>query len=233
MLRIGPSRMETSGCLALPLVVGWTGSISRADGVDVKQTRWTLVDDIDGTPASATIRFGLDGRSYEIDLSDENAARLRQIFAEYVPIARRRSGESNGQVVPGPRSAMHRPGGRPVAMPPSRRPTAARVTDGSRATTAERTGAARRGGGRTRRAATPAAGPAGPRRSSQRAATPGRTAPRDPPRPAEPPSGPRPGQEPAAQGVSSVAGACVLLIANALDGLSSRIAGRKSHPTDT
>ncbi|MGE3289560.1 MAG: histone-like nucleoid-structuring protein Lsr2 [Pseudonocardia sp.] len=56
----------------------------------VKHTRTTLVDDLDGSPASGTVRFGLDGRSYEIDLSDENAARLRAILADYAATARSR-----------------------------------------------------------------------------------------------------------------------------------------------
>jgi hypothetical protein len=37
-----------------------------------------MVDDIDGEVATQTVPFGLDGVSYEIDLSEENAARLRE-----------------------------------------------------------------------------------------------------------------------------------------------------------
>ena len=37
----------------------------------------SLEDDLDGGPADETIRFGLDGAYYEIDLSSANAARLR------------------------------------------------------------------------------------------------------------------------------------------------------------
>ena len=36
-----------------------------------------LVDDLDGTEATETVTFGLDGVSYEIDLSAANATRLR------------------------------------------------------------------------------------------------------------------------------------------------------------
>ena len=32
-----------------------------------------LVDDIDGSEATETVSFGLDGTSYEIDLNDKNA----------------------------------------------------------------------------------------------------------------------------------------------------------------
>ena len=36
-----------------------------------------LEDDIDGSDATETVAFGLDGTSYEIDLNDKNAAKLR------------------------------------------------------------------------------------------------------------------------------------------------------------
>jgi hypothetical protein len=48
-----------------------------------------LVDDLDGGPAEETVRFGLDGVGYEIDLSAENAAVLRDVMAAYVGHARR------------------------------------------------------------------------------------------------------------------------------------------------
>ncbi|GAA3517209.1 histone-like nucleoid-structuring protein Lsr2 [Nocardioides daeguensis] len=43
-----------------------------------------LVDDIDGTDATQTVSFGLDGANYEIDLNDENASALREALAAYV-----------------------------------------------------------------------------------------------------------------------------------------------------
>ncbi|WP_432476348.1 histone-like nucleoid-structuring protein Lsr2 [Nocardioides sp. GXQ0305] len=48
-----------------------------------------LVDDIDGSDASETVAFGLDGTSYEIDLNDKNAAKLRDALASYVGHARK------------------------------------------------------------------------------------------------------------------------------------------------
>ena len=36
-----------------------------------------LEDDIDGGPADETVTFGLDGVTYEIDLSEKNASALR------------------------------------------------------------------------------------------------------------------------------------------------------------
>lgn len=47
-----------------------------------------LTDDIDGGDADETISFSLDGKSYEIDLSEKNAAALRQAFAPYLEKAR-------------------------------------------------------------------------------------------------------------------------------------------------
>ncbi len=48
-----------------------------------------LVDDIDGGEATETVSFSLDGSSYDIDLSAENATKLREAFAPYVGQARR------------------------------------------------------------------------------------------------------------------------------------------------
>ena len=36
-----------------------------------------LIDDLDGSDAEGTVRFGLDGEQYEIDLSNEHAKELR------------------------------------------------------------------------------------------------------------------------------------------------------------
>lgn len=52
----------------------------------------TLVDDIDGETADETVLFGLDGVSYEIDLTEKNAAELRAALAPWVGHARRAGG---------------------------------------------------------------------------------------------------------------------------------------------
>ena len=56
----------------------------------------TLEDDLDGGDASETVAFGLDGRSYEIDLNDKNAKALRDALARYVAAARRSGGRTSG-----------------------------------------------------------------------------------------------------------------------------------------
>lgn len=68
------------------------------DGSMAKTVIVKLTDDIDGDDADETISFALDGRSYEIDLSSKNAARLREAFDPFVAKARARSG-------PAPRAA--------------------------------------------------------------------------------------------------------------------------------
>ena len=63
-----------------------------------------LVDDLDGGSADETLTFSLDGVSYEIDLSHDNAAAMRDALAPYV---------GHGRRVGGPR----RSGGRGAARP--------------------------------------------------------------------------------------------------------------------
>ena len=67
-----------------------------------------LIDDLDGGEAETTVRFGLDGTEYEIDLSAKNADALRRAVARYVDAARR-----------APAAAARRPGrnGRRPAVP--------------------------------------------------------------------------------------------------------------------
>jgi hypothetical protein len=48
-----------------------------------------LEDDIDGGPADETVRFGLGGADYEIDLSKKNAAAFRRQLAPFIDHARR------------------------------------------------------------------------------------------------------------------------------------------------
>lgn len=74
-----------------------------------------LIDDLDGGDASGTVTFGLDGASYEIDLSERNAAQLRDALAPWVGNARRVSGRSS------------RPAGRRGSSSPSSDTTAIRA----------------------------------------------------------------------------------------------------------
>jgi len=51
-----------------------------------------LVDDLNGDQAQETVRFGVDGTDYEIDLTTENAEKLRSALSEYVDKARKATG---------------------------------------------------------------------------------------------------------------------------------------------
>jgi hypothetical protein len=68
-----------------------------------------LIDDLDGEAADQTVEFGIDGKNYEIDLSDANAGKLRDALAEFVASARRSGGR--------------RRGGRSTDTAPTRRPS--------------------------------------------------------------------------------------------------------------
>ena len=71
----------------------------------VQKVMVTLIDDVDGSPADETVLFSLDGVNYEIDLTADNAAKLRDALAPWVGHARR----SGGRRAAGRRTA--RPGG--------------------------------------------------------------------------------------------------------------------------
>lgn len=62
-----------------------------------------LVDDLDGTTSDdiSTVTFGLDGVSYEIDLTEENASALRDQFSDFIASARRNGGRARRGGVPG------------------------------------------------------------------------------------------------------------------------------------
>ena len=53
-----------------------------------------LIDDLDGSEATETVTFGLDGTTYEIDLNKKNAAALRKVLEPYRKAAR--TGHSTG-----------------------------------------------------------------------------------------------------------------------------------------
>ncbi|SDN40787.1 Lsr2 protein [Geodermatophilus siccatus] len=56
------------------------------------KTEVVLVDDLTGDLATTTVKFALNKTGYEIDLSDENAAEMRQALSRYINAARKVSG---------------------------------------------------------------------------------------------------------------------------------------------
>jgi hypothetical protein len=59
-----------------------------------KETITKLIDDLDGGEAHETVKFGLDGYIYEIDLSTKNATKLRNALSLYLENGTRLSGRS-------------------------------------------------------------------------------------------------------------------------------------------
>ncbi len=66
-----------------------------------------LLDDLDGSQADETLKFGLDGTLYEIDLNAKHADKLRSSLKQYVSHARRTgrghpasTGRGRGQTSP-------------------------------------------------------------------------------------------------------------------------------------
>ncbi len=53
-----------------------------------------LVDDLDGGEADETVTFALDGVTYEIDLTTENADKLRGLLTPYTDSGRRTGGRA-------------------------------------------------------------------------------------------------------------------------------------------
>lgn len=72
----------------------------------------TLVDDLDGSAiedGGGTVRFSIDGASYEIDLSEKNAAGLTAALEKYTSAGRRvRAGSSSTPAAAGKKSDPQR-----------------------------------------------------------------------------------------------------------------------------
>lgn len=60
-----------------------------------QKTQVMLVDDLDGSDALETVSFGLDGIEYQIDLSEDNAKKIREFLAGYIEYGRRTGGRRN------------------------------------------------------------------------------------------------------------------------------------------
>ncbi|GDY31799.1 histone-like nucleoid-structuring protein Lsr2 [Gandjariella thermophila] len=67
-----------------------------------------LVDDLDGSEATQTVKFAFEGREYEIDLSDKNAEKLSKALRPYLDKARRVGGRKTRVGRPGRRAAASR-----------------------------------------------------------------------------------------------------------------------------
>jgi hypothetical protein len=88
------------------IVRAGTPEISERNRASVAQKIQTLfIDDLDGSDAEGTVRFGLDGSEYEIDLNAKHAQQLRDALARYVGAARRVGGGARRPAARGGRRA--------------------------------------------------------------------------------------------------------------------------------
>ena len=67
-----------------------------------------LTDDIDGGDADETVRFSLDGKTYEIDLNAANAAKLRSALQPYIEYGRATGGATASGPLEAPMRASPR-----------------------------------------------------------------------------------------------------------------------------
>ena len=75
----------------------------------VQKVQVLLIDDLDGGSADETVTFGLDGTTYEIDLSKKNATSLRDALADYVEHAREAGSAAPERPSPQRSKAPHAP----------------------------------------------------------------------------------------------------------------------------
>src|SRR5689334_15037984 len=70
------------------------GFSERIRATVAQKIQTLFIDDLDGSAAEGTVRFGLDGVEYEIDLSAEHSRELRDALARDVGAARRVGGNA-------------------------------------------------------------------------------------------------------------------------------------------
>src|SRR5260370_26282341 len=98
LLRVGvPVRLcACAACLA------YDGApVTVRNGAAVAQKVQTLfIDDLDGSAAEGTARFGLAGTEYELDLNAEHAQQLRYVRAAYTQAGRLARGRQRRRFPP-------------------------------------------------------------------------------------------------------------------------------------
>jgi hypothetical protein len=72
-----------------PILYGEISDIRHGRPGLAQKITVALEDDLDGGPADETVRFGLGGTGYEIDLSTKNATAFRRQLAPFIEHARR------------------------------------------------------------------------------------------------------------------------------------------------
>jgi Lsr2 len=91
----GSGRARRHGCTLVRLELHTLVRQRSVRGLErprLRRYRPLFIDDLDGNAAEGTVRFGLDGTEYEIDLNARHAQELRDALARYVGAARRAGG---------------------------------------------------------------------------------------------------------------------------------------------
>jgi hypothetical protein len=70
------------------IYAGAPGADAGTEHAVAQKIQTLFIDDLDGSPAEGTVRFALDGTSYEIDLSTQHAQALRGALSRYTDAAR-------------------------------------------------------------------------------------------------------------------------------------------------
>jgi hypothetical protein len=81
-----------AGLSATRALTAYTSALKtseRTRAAVAQKIQTLLIDDIDGSAAEDTVRFGLDGTEYEIDLNAGHATELRNALARYMDAGRR------------------------------------------------------------------------------------------------------------------------------------------------
>ena len=73
-----------------------------------QQIQTLFIDDIDGGAADGTVRFGLDGTDYEIDLSGEHTDELRLTLGKFIEHSRKVGGAARRSTTRPPRRFRRR-----------------------------------------------------------------------------------------------------------------------------
>jgi hypothetical protein len=81
-----------------------------------KKTVVLLEDDIDGSEASETLSFALDGSEYEIDLNEAHASELREALARFANAGRKVAGRRGRPAVRTKSSSHGNPDAKAVRM---------------------------------------------------------------------------------------------------------------------
>ena len=70
-------------------------------------TETVTLDDLDGTPGATTLVFGLDGATYEVDLSETNMNAIRPVLDNLVAKGRRVDGKSKTRKTSGSKTTSN------------------------------------------------------------------------------------------------------------------------------